>query len=125
MEPSPALEARIRQEIAKLERYFDRITSCRVVVESPHHHQQRGRSYHIGIVIVVPGSEIAVTHDPPLRRTSAQGETGEVEKRDEAQPGHKDIYVCIRDSFDTARRRLEDYAGVLRGDAKRHVGEQG
>jgi ribosome-associated translation inhibitor RaiA len=125
MEPSPAVETRIRDEISKLERYFDRITSCRVVVEAPHHHQQRGRGFHIGIVIGVPGSKIAVTHEPSLRAAVANSAAGKEENHDEPQPDHKHIYVCIRDAFHAARHRLEDYARLLRGDVKRSAANIG
>jgi len=120
MDPSPAAEARIREEAEKLDRYFDRITSCRVVVEAPHHHHQRGREFRISIDIGVPGSEIVVKHEPSLHATLAQSEAGEWEKHLETRPDHKDIYVSIRDAFAAARRQLEDYARRLRGDVKHH-----
>lgn len=123
MDVSPAVEARIREEVAALGRYFNRITSCRVVVEAPHQHHQRGKGFHISIDLHVPGSEIVVNHEPSLHGTVANSETGEWEKHLETQPDHKDIYVSIRDAFATARRRLEDYARVLRGDTKHHTGE--
>ena len=104
--------------------YFGRITSCRVVVEAPHrHHEHSGRTFHIGIEIGVPGSRIVVDHEFSLHSTLVQSEASEWEKHLEVQPEHKDIHVCIRDAFKTARRRLEDYARVLRGDTKHHTGE--
>lgn len=36
MDPSDAVTARIETEAAKLDKFFPRITSCRVVVEVPH-----------------------------------------------------------------------------------------
>jgi|UniRef100_UPI003783C097 ribosome-associated translation inhibitor RaiA len=121
MDVSPAVEARIREEAAALEHYFNRITSCRVVVEAPHQHHQRGRGFHINIDLRVPGSEIVVNHEPSLHSTAANSESGEWEKHLETQPDHKDVYVSIRDAFAAARRRLEDYARVLRGDTKHHT----
>ncbi|MDZ4403626.1 HPF/RaiA family ribosome-associated protein [Prosthecobacter sp.] len=121
MDVSPAVEARIREEVAALGHYFNRITSCRVVVEAPHQHHQRGKGFHISIDLHVPGSEIVVNHEPSLHGTVANSETGEWEKHLETQPDHKDIYVSIRDAFAAARRRLEDYARVLRGDTKHHT----
>ena len=123
MEVSPAVEARILDEIAALERYFERITSCRVVVEAPHKHHQRGRGFHININLHVPGREIVVNHEPSLHGTLAKGEEAEVEKHLETQPDHKDIFVSIRDAFAAARRQLEDYARLLRGDTKHHAEE--
>ena len=122
MDSSPAVEDRIREEAANLEHFFDRITSCRVVVEAPHrHHEHNGRQYHVSIEIGVPGSRIEVNHDPSLHSMLAHGETEAWEKHLEVQPDHKDIYVCIRDAFSRARRQLADYARVLRGDTKHHA----
>lgn len=123
MEVSPAVEARIHEEVAALEHFFNRINSCRVVVEAPHRHHQRGRGFHINIDLRVPGSEIVVNHEPSLHGSLARGETDEWEKHLETQPDHKDIYVSIRDAFAAARRQLEDHARVIRGDTKHHAGE--
>lgn len=121
MAVSPAVEARIQEEVAALEHYFNRITSCRVVVEAPHQHHQCGKGFHISIDLHVPGSEIEVNHEPSLHGTVANKEISGWEKHLETQPDHKDIYVSIRDAFAAARRQLEDYARVLRGDSKHHT----
>ncbi len=42
--PSPAVEARIREKAAKLERFHDRIIGCTVVVEAPHRSQHKGQA---------------------------------------------------------------------------------
>lgn len=96
-DPSDALEMHIRDKVGKLEEFFDHIISCRVVVELPHKHQQQGRHFNVRIDISVPGSEIVVN-------------------RDHAE----DVYVALRDCFDAAKRKLEDYARKIRGDVKTH-----
>jgi len=122
MDPSPSVEARIREEAADLDLCFGRITSCNVIIDAPHqHHAHNGRTYHVSIEIHVPGSRIVVNHNPSQHSTLVQSQAGEWEKHLETQPDHKDIYVCIRDAFKAARRRLEDYARVLRGDVKQHA----
>ena len=45
---SDAVEERIREKTAKLEQIFDRITSCRVVIE--HHHRNSSSLHHKGEV---------------------------------------------------------------------------
>ena len=117
MEPSAPVEARIRDEAAALDRYFSRITSCRVVVEAP---GRRGKGFDVSIDIGVPGSEIAVNNKPSMHSTLVHSETDESEKHHEIQPDHKDVFIAIRDSFAAARRQLEDYAEKLRGEVKRH-----
>ena len=42
---------------AKLEEFFSRITSCRVVVEAPHRHHKSGELFHVRIDLGVPGHE--------------------------------------------------------------------
>lgn len=97
MEHSDALETHIRDKANKLEEFFDRIMSCRVVVEMPHKHHHQGKQFNVRIDIGVPGSEIVVN-------------------RDHAE----DVYVALRDAFDAAKRQLEDYARKIRGNVKMH-----
>jgi len=120
MPVSPAVEARIHEEIAALEQCYSRITSCHVVVEAPHQHHQRGKGFHIHIDLRVPGSEIIVNHEPSLHATVARSDPAQWEKHLETQPDHKDIYVSLRDAFAAARRQLDDHARILRGDVKHH-----
>ena len=91
MEPSPAIEARIREKAAGLERFSERITSCRVTVEKEHRHHHKGNLFRVRLDIGTPGREIAVSHTGP---------------KDHA---HEDVYVALRDAFDAAVRRLEDH----------------
>ena len=103
MEPSPAVEARIREKAAKLERFYDRIVGCRVVVEAPHRHQHKGKLYNVRIDISVPGKRLQVGHTGPHNQT------------------HEDIYVAMRDAFNAAGRLLEDHARRMRGEVKTHA----
>ena len=120
MPPSEAVATRIRKETAKLDRYYGRITSCRVVVEAPHRHHRRGEQFHIRIELGVPGGEVAVRHGASLLAMMQRSEASEWHRHFEAEPDHKDIYVAIRDSFKAARRRLQDHVRRMRGDVKSH-----
>ncbi|HXZ01821.1 MAG TPA: HPF/RaiA family ribosome-associated protein [Stellaceae bacterium] len=102
MGPSEAVEARVRERVEDLNRFYDRITRCRVVVESGHRHQRKGRIFHVGVDLTVPGGKIVVKRDPSEHHA------------------HEDVYVAIRDAFDAARRQLEDHARRARGDNKTH-----
>lgn len=101
MGPSEAIEARIRERAEELERFYDRITSCRVV-ESGHRHHHKGRIYHVRIDLSVPGAEIVVDRDPAEHHA------------------HEDCHVAIRDAFDAVRRQLEDNVRRARGQTKAH-----
>jgi ribosomal subunit interface protein len=97
---SDALYGAIREKAEKLERYYDRITNCRVVLELGARHKLQGKQFAVRIGLKVPGGEIAVTRE-----------------HDE------DVQAALRDAFDAARRQLEDYAREQRGDVKRHLSE--
>ena len=45
MAPSPAVEARIQEHLTRLDRFHNRIMSCRVVVEAPHRQHRKGNLY--------------------------------------------------------------------------------
>jgi len=121
MEPSESVTARIREEAAKLDEFFPRITSCRVVVEAPHRHHKLGELFHVRIDLGVPGNELVVSHEPSPRATLRHDEEAVLKKHIEIHPEHKDVYVAIRDAFGSARRQLQDYVKRLRGEVKYHV----
>jgi cold shock CspA family protein/ribosome-associated translation inhibitor RaiA len=91
VDPSPALESRIRELAARLERYSDQVMGCQVTVEAPHRHGHQGALYDVRIDITVPDREIAIHRAHP---------------RDHS---HEDPYVALRDAFRAARRKLQDY----------------
>src|SRR3970282_2111354 len=62
--PSIAVEANIREKAAKLESFYDRIMSCRVIVEAPHRHHHKGKAYQVRIDITVPGGELVIKRAP-------------------------------------------------------------
>jgi len=100
MPASLAVRMRIEALAAKLARFNDRLTSCRVVVRAPHRHHRKGKLYQVSIDAKVPGSEITVNRDP--------GENH----------AHRDVYVAVRDAFAALTRQLEDATRIRRGDIK-------
>ncbi len=44
---SEAVETRIREKIEKLDRFHERVMSCRVTVESPQHNKHQGKLYSV------------------------------------------------------------------------------
>ncbi len=100
IDPSPAVEAAIRERAARLERFADRITSCHATIEFHNDNHRKGRLFHCRIDIRVPGRHIVVGHDG--RHNHA----------------HEDVYVTIGDAFDAAKRQLEDYARYIRDDVR-------
>lgn len=99
---SASIDAKVRTRVDKLEELFGNITSCRVMIESPHHHQHKGNTYRVSIDVTVPHGEVVV------------GRNGG------DNHAHEDVYVAIRDAFDAMGRRLQGWAHRTRGSAKRH-----
>ena len=102
MPHSVAAEMSARRWIERLRRVSDDILRCSVVVEIPHHHQQRDPLFHVRIELLVPDQTLAVTRDP--------GDAA----------NHDDVYVAISDAFRAARRRLQQYVALRRREIKRH-----
>jgi cold shock CspA family protein/ribosome-associated translation inhibitor RaiA len=100
MKHSEAIEALVREKAAKLDTFSDHIMSCRVVVEPVGKHHQHGNLYEVRIDLTVPDEEIVVTREPSQHTE------------------YRDIHVALRDAFDSARRKLEDYVRRRRGDVK-------
>lgn len=92
---------KILEGIEKLERVYDRIVGCRVVVEKPHQHAERGDHYRVGIRLSIPTKELVVSRDP-----------GDREAR-------RNLDTAISDAFQSMRRQLERQAEKLRGDHER------
>ena len=92
-----AMRATIKQHVDDLERYFERLTGCHVVIEAPVHHHRRGGPFNVRIDLRTPAAELSVN------KQSAE-----------------DLAVAIREAFDAARRRLEDHLRELRHDVKTH-----
>jgi ribosome-associated translation inhibitor RaiA len=117
---SDAVAARVQEEAEKLDEFYKRITSCRVIIEVPHRHHMLGEQVHIRIELGVPGAEIVVRHEPSLHSAVQRSGGEEWEKHLEAHAEHKEIGVAIRDAFKAARRQLQDYARRQRGQVKVH-----
>lgn len=124
--PSATIDASVMEKAEKLGVFYDRIMSCRVILEAPHRHHQKGKLYHIRINLAVPGGEVTVKHEPKriVGSLALRQKIPEVALTATREPSkysaHGDIYVALRDAFDAARRKLQDYARARRGAVKVH-----
>jgi cold shock CspA family protein len=100
-ERSAALEASIREKIAKLELVTPDLVGCRVTITQEARHHQQGREIALRLDITTRGREFAVT-----------------------RKHHEDAFVAARDAFDAARRVLQDTVRQRRGDIKQHAPTQ-
>jgi cold shock CspA family protein/ribosome-associated translation inhibitor RaiA len=91
-------EADVRERVAGLLRYYDRIMSCIVTIDVP---QRRRKSdalqYRVHLEIAVPGGKIVINRQP-----------------------REELRTAVQDAFGAARRRLQDYARRQSGVVKAH-----
>lgn len=92
---SGEIDEYIRERAARLDAYYNSILTCRVILEAPISHHQKGGPYEVHIDLDVPGAVLAVN-------------------RQRAE----ELHVAIRDAFAAAQRQLEDYARRQRGQVK-------
>lgn len=104
VDASEALEARIHEKIEKLDAKFPGLVGCQVVVDSAHHHQNKGRLYSVLVDVTMPGGEVvASTH------------TGKNPEK------HDKIYGAMNDAFLAVERQLEKVKDMMRRDVKQHT----
>lgn len=102
--PSEELREEILRQAARLERFSDRITSCRVVVHAPETRHRHGDRFRIDVRIAMPQhKDVLVTHAPG----------------DEPEAEHP--HVAVAKAFGAAQRQIEDAMRVMRGQTKLHL----
>ncbi len=106
MEGGP-FEDLVREQVLKLERYHDRIVSCRVSVEK-HGARNHGNSFHVRLDVGIPGHEFIVNQDA----SNHASDSG-------------DVQSAILHAFAAMRRQIQDYVRIRRGEVKRHAGAGG
>lgn len=92
---SAAEERAIRDAASHLETFWNRITSCRVLIEMPRRRGRTGRLYNVRIDLGLPGGEVVVRRQP-----------------------REELLTAVQDAFRAAERRVQDAARRLRGDVK-------
>ncbi len=100
---SPYIESLVRRQTAKLEKFCDHITSCRVAIERPQQHQRAGNPYRVRIDLTVPpGHEVVVDREPTDNDI------------------HDELRTVVIDAFKAARRQLQELVDRQRKDVKTH-----
>ena len=97
LEKTPALEQRIEKKIEKMSQYYDKIESCKVVIDIPQKQKHQGKQFHATIEVLVPGKKLIANKHM-----------------------HEDLYVSIRDAFSAMYKQLQDYSAHQRGAVKSH-----
>ena len=101
IEKSDAVEAKVRDKVAKLHRHFERMTHCRVVLEAPHRNPAKPKVYQVKIEVGIPGQrDLVITHER------------------EGPHANDDLNLAVRDAFEAAVRRIDDVAAKITSRAR-------
>jgi cold shock CspA family protein len=81
VDKTESIDALIREKAERLERFCNYLSSCRIAVEKPQAHQERGSGYRVRIDMTVPLGHELVAHrgaseGEPNRGASARGAGG-------------------------------------------------
>ena len=104
LDRSEAVEAKIRDKVAKLEQMYERIISCRVVIDVLHKSsgsmQRVGEPFHVGIELAIPGSTIVVKRVPKDPKVN------------------EDILAALKEAFTNVERQLKETLSRQRDELK-------
>lgn len=103
MSPSAALQASIEHHLERLERVAPHLQTCCATVQRNEARHRQGNQYLVRVRVTLPGGEFEAGHTPVPDHS------------------HDNPYVAVRDTFNTLRRQLEDFAQIRRGDIKTHL----
>ena len=117
MKEETGLEQLVQREAAKLEHFYDRITSCRVVVERPQR-AESSKLYHVRIDLGLPSGELVVKHTPSLHGALQDVKAEKSRQEAESVLVHKNPQRAIHEAFHEMRRRLQDYRRKQEGSVK-------
>ena len=104
---SPAVETQVRERMQRLERFAERITAVRVVVEAMHR-SAGGAKNPLGIAVEVdvPGRKLVARAEEPVRESKG------------------DTLHVIAEAFAAIERQLDDFTRQRRQETKSHAQDE-
>jgi putative sigma-54 modulation protein len=107
LDKSDAMEQRVREKFAKLERHFQHMSACRVVLEAPHRNPAKAKVFQVKIEISVKGKNpIIINHER------------------EGAHANEDLGLTIRDAFEAAVRKVDEKASQMATRARTEQGRR-
>lgn len=101
------VEELVREQVDKLERHTNSITSCHVAIERPNAHPTSGATYRARVEVRLAGADPFV-----VRREPGDGEITD------------DLSKIIHDVFAAADRKARELVRQMRGDVKQHPAQE-
>jgi len=105
--PIEAVESRIRQEFAEFEKFYDRLVSCRVEVETPEN-ERRGSLSKVRVDFKLRPEDAVAWAE--LRSFAGKNGADHLE----VSAKRKDASMAAHAAFNAARRRLKDFVTMPR-----------
>ncbi|HMI95727.1 MAG TPA: HPF/RaiA family ribosome-associated protein [Micropepsaceae bacterium] len=105
MAASESLSADIRKRVAKLEKFYGRLISCRVSVEARSKQHRKGNVYEVHVEMHAPRGHLVVSREPHHA------------KERHARP---DVRASVRDAFKAAEEQLREFGDIQHGEVKQH-----
>ena len=102
LDTSEAVEAKVREKVDHLRRFYPSIHSCHVAIEQLHRQHHQSNHFHVRIHLKVPGHELVAGREP------------------DENHAYSDLYVALRNALDAMRRQLEDLIRHQQGHVKHH-----
>lgn len=104
IDASPALEKRVREKVAKLEKIYP-ITSAQVFIKALGNKQRQGRQYSVRIDLKLPGGEVVVSHSPGVAKKPKR---------------HEEIYAAMNDAFLAVEKQMRHFKDVMKNEQRLH-----
>lgn len=120
VDASPAVEAWVLKQAAKLNTFHERIVRCRVTVELAHRHLRRGNRFLVKVQLSIPGGQVSVRNLSAPVDPEKFLEAGRKLKKQEIGAPQKELRQAIADTFHSAGRRLHDVLRRQRSEVKPH-----
>lgn len=93
----------VREQVERLNRYAGEMIACRVAIEQPHHHRNKGNPYHVRVEVTLPPRKDLVAVAEPR-----------------AVPTSSELRNVIRDAFRAMEKQLKKTRQQRRYDVKLH-----
>lgn len=107
VEKTQILEDVINHQVERLDKAVDGVISCRIALERPHKHPERGSGYRVLVIVRLPP-----THEVVVKRDSTQGEL------------HDALPAIVKEAFEAATRQCREIRRQQLGEVKRHPAQE-
>ena len=118
--PKEWIAGEVRTHADMLEAHCDDIREWRVAVDLRHRHHKAGDRFNVRIEMMVPGEDLAVTHGANVPGAKQDIDEKEWMRQFDVGSMRRHLRLVIKEAFDEAQRRLENYTRRRRHAVNMH-----